>query len=164
MARWLKLPALAAAGLLALPGGAAAQPGGAAAQPAFAEAPVTAPMVLAAVDICTRQIRAGAFDGAALTGAGWVLAIQGGTVVRGYRHPDNMILLATFDNPTGPDECRVIAPTGRGLTIQQMQVALEQRMGQAAVVAGQAVWSPDGLRLVLRPLSDAGVVIDITPR
>lgn len=158
MARWLELPALAAAGLLAPPGGAAAQP------PAFTEAPVTAPMVLAAVDICTRQIRAGAFDGAALTGAGWVLAIQGGTVVRAYRHPDNMILLATYDNPTDPDECRVIAPTGRGLTIQQMQVALEQRMGQAAAIAGQAVWNPDGLRLVLRPMSDVGVAIDVTPR
>jgi hypothetical protein len=160
MARSLKLPVLAAAALLALPGGAAAQP-------AFTEAPVTAPMVLAAVDICTRQIRAGAFDGNALTGAGWVLAIRGdgdGLVVRGYRHPDNMILLNTFDKRTDPDECRVIAPTGRGLTIHQMHAALEQQMGPPTAVGGQAVWTPDGVRLAMRSLADVGVVIEITPR
>ena len=160
MARWHKLPTLAAAGLLALPGGAAAQP-------AFTEAPVTAPMVLAALDICTRQVRAGTFDSAELTGAGWVLAIRadGETVIRGYRHPDNMILLTTFDKRTDPDECRIIAPTGRGLTIHQMHAALEQRMGgQATAVAGQAVWTPEGVRLAMRPLSDVGVVIEVTPR
>jgi hypothetical protein len=159
MARWLKLPAWAAAGLLAVPGGAAAQPH-------FTEAPVTARMVLGAVDICTRQVRAGTFDGAELTGAGWVLAIRsdGETVIRGYRHPDNMILLTTFDKRTDPDECRIIAPTGRGLTIHQMHAALEQQIGGATAVEGQAVWSGERVRLAMRPLSDVGVVIEVTPR
>ena len=159
MARWLNLPALAAAALLALPGSAAAQ------QPAFIDAPVSAPIVLAAVDICTRQIRAHAFDGAALTGAGWVLAIQAGEVIRGYRHPDNMILLTTFDSPTEPDKCTVMAPTGRGLTLPQMHAALEQQAGrQAAAERGEAVWLLDGVRLGLRPMGEVGVKIEVTPR
>jgi hypothetical protein len=161
MARLLKLLALAAAGLLAVPGGAVAQPD-------FTEAPVTAPMVLAAVDICTRQVRAGAFDGGALTGAGWVLVIRGdggGMVVRGYRHPDNMILLTTSDKPTDPDTCMVMAPTGRGMTIYQMHAALLQQIGAPpAAEDGQAVWLLDGVRLAMRAMSDVGVAIEVTPR
>lgn len=149
------------ASLFALQGNAAA-----AQEPAFVNAPVTAPMVIAAVDICTRQIQARAFDGAALTGAGWVLAIRGGEVIRGYRHPDNMILLTTFDSADSPDKCTVMAPTGRGLNIHQMHAALEQRMGgQATAEGGQAVWTPTGLRLTMQSMAqDVGVVIEVTPR
>lgn len=133
-------------------------------QPAFATAPVTPPMVLAAMDICSTQMRAGTFDAQALTGSGWVLAIrsEGDPVLRGYRHPDNMIILTTFDSAAGSDKCTVMAPTRMGLSFDSMRAALAERLNARSRRSGAAhSWAADRLTYTLRPLADAGVAIDI---
>ena len=161
MARpWKRLGLAALAAALLCPAPAAL------AQPAFVTAPVTAPMVLAAMDICTRQIRAGAFDADALTRAGWVLAIraEGNPVIRGYRHPDNMILLNTFDHAGEADTCSVMAPVGRGLSLEEMRAAIEaQTHARPDGATGAMAWTVDGMSLELKPMGAAGVVVEIRP-
>jgi hypothetical protein len=150
--------ALAVAAALALAAPAAAQ------DPDFVSAPVTADMVLASMAICVGQLRAGAFDHAALTGAGWVSAVnaEGEPVLRGYRHPDNMILVTTVDSAIARDICIVMAPLGRGLTLDAMRATIEAQPGVRATRAGDATsWTADGLSFVLKPMGGSGLVIDI---
>jgi len=141
---------------------AAAQP------PAFLTAPVTVPMVVSAVDICSSQMRAGAFDEAAMTGAGWVVAIrsEAGPPIRGYRHPDNMIILSTFAGASGADKCTVMAPTGpAGVTLESMRAALRERIAaRPRSRDGAAVWTLDDLTMTLKPMGNFGVVVEIERR
>ena len=153
---WLAKLALAAALIQSTPGMAQ--------QPAFATAPVTAEMTLAAMGICVVQLHAGAFDADALTGAGWVRAISadGDPVIRGYRHPDNMILLNTMDSTSGPDKCAVMAPTGLGLTLESMRAAVEAQDGVRTRRNGDTTsWTAENLSFVLKSMGSAGVVIEI---
>ena len=146
---------------------AAAQPG-ASQTPDFLTAPVTAPMMVSAVDICTRQVRAGAFDEAAMTGAGWVLAIrsEAGPPIRGYRHPDNMIILSTFAGESGADRCTVMGPMGPGgLTLESMRRALRERTDvRPRNNGGATVWTLDGVTMALKPMGAVGIVVEIQPR
>ena len=136
-------------------------------QPAFVTAPVTPEQALAAVDECAQQLRAGTFDHLRLTQAGWVNAIrsEGGDVdLRGYRHPDNMILLNITDNANTSDSCSVMAPTGRGLSMDAMRFALGEHFAVRARREGdQSAWEPDGLRIVLKPMGSAGVIVELSP-
>ena len=169
MAKWA--PRLAAAVvLLGCAAPLVAQPAAAPAEPRpadFTTAPVTAEMAMAAVDLCASQLRAGNFDAEALTSAGWVRAISadGEPVIRGYRHPDNMILLNTMDSARGPDKCAVMAPAGRGLTLESMQAALAARDDIRPARRGDATsWTQDNLGFEMRPMGNAGVVVEIQAR
>ena len=157
-----RLLAAAAAALLA-PVPAAAQ------QPAFMDGPVDAVMVVAAIGICTTQLRAGAFDPEPLTGAGWVVAVRSegaaDPAIRAYRHPDNMIMLTTIDSAAGGDKCMVMAPTWTGLTFDATRSAISELTDSRPRRAGEAlVWRSGGLSLLLKPMGPAGVVIEIEPR
>ena len=135
--------------------------------PAFLTAPVTVPMLVAAVDICRSQLRAGAFDEAAMTGAGWVLAIrsEAGPPIRGYRHPDNMIILSTFAGTSGADRCTVMGPTGPGLTLETMRAALRERTAvRPRNRGGAAVWTLDDVTMTLKPMGAVGVVVELERR
>ena len=156
---WLARLAVAATLIQAAPGMAQ--------QPAFATAPVTVDMTLAAMGICVGQLHAGAFDADALTGAGWVRAIsaEGDPVIRGYRHPDNMILLNTLDSANGNDKCLVMAPVGQGMTLEDMRAAIAAQPDVRMTRAGEATrWTSDGLSFELKPMGGAGVVIEIEAR
>ena len=137
------------------------------AQPAFVTAPVTPEQALAAVDECAQQLRAGTFDHQRLTQAGWVSAIrsEGGDVdLRGYRHPENMILLNITDNANAADSCSVMAPTGRGLSLEAMRSALgEHFAARARREGGQTAWDLNDLHIVLKPMGSAGVIIELSP-
>jgi hypothetical protein len=139
-----------------------------AAQASFITAPVTPDMAVAAVDECARQLRAGTFDHARLTDGGWVSAVRsrGGEVdIQAFRHPDNMILLSTIDKPNEPDLCTVMAPIGQGLNLETVQSALRERWGvRPRREDTQSVWEIDDLRIALRPMGGAGVVIELSPR
>jgi len=132
----------------------------------FATAPVTAEMVVGAVDICMAQMRAAAFDGDALARKGWPLAVHtedGG--IRGYRHPDNMILLTMVAGREGR-ECLVMAPTGRGLMIEQMRGAMERQLGEGPKQGPEGqMWASGELSVSLKPMGgNVGVLIDVQPR
>lgn len=136
------------------------------AQPAFVTAPVTPDMAVAAVDECARQLRAGSFDHDRLTEAGWVIAIrsEGDADIRGYRHPDNMILLNLFDNANVPDSCSVMAPTGRGLSLDSLRSALGEHLGARGRREGsEASWELDDLLIALKPMGSAGVIVELSP-
>ncbi|HEX8366193.1 MAG TPA: hypothetical protein VF603_13010 [Allosphingosinicella sp.] len=146
---------------------AACAPPVAAQPPAFLTAPVTVPMLVSAVEICRSQLRAGAFDEAAMTGAGWVLAIrsEAGPPIRGYRHPDNMIILSTFAGASGADRCTVMGPTGPGLTLETMRAALRDRTAvRPRNSGGAAVWSLDDVTMTLKPMGAVGVVVELERR
>ena len=136
--------------------------------PAFATAPVTPEMAVAAVDECAWQLRAAAFDHRRLTDAGWVDVIRSDgdeAVIRGYRHRDNMILLHLFDNANESDKCAVMAPTGMGLSLDSMRSALAGRLGaRPRRRDSQTMWELDDLRVVLRPMVSAGVLVELSPR
>lgn len=141
----------------------------AAAQPDFVTAPVTPQMAVAAVDECVWQIRAGAFDHQRLIDAGWLSVIRsdgGETDIRGYRHPDNMILLHIIDEPNGSDLCAAMAPTGRGLSMDAIRSALRERLGLRPSRQGnRSVWELDDLVLALAPMTnDVGVRIEVNRR
>jgi hypothetical protein len=146
---------------------AAAQPAAAQA-PDFLTAPVTVPMIMSAVEICRSQLRAGAFDEAAMTGAGWVLAIrsEAGPPIRGYRHPDNMIILSTFAGTSGTDRCTVMGPTGPGgVTLESMRAALrEQTDARPRNSGGATVWTLDDFTMALKPMGAVGVLVEFERR
>ena len=136
--------------------------------PAFTTAPVTADMVLSSMDHRTLHLRAGAFDEGALTqlGLGARHSVHDGDpIIRGFRHPDNMILLGTIDGRDGADKCTVMAPTGRGLDFSQMRSAIEQQTSVLPTSAGASVrWTLDDMTLELKPMGGAGVIIEVLPR
>ena len=136
--------------------------------PSFVTAPVTPAMAVAAVDECAWQLRAGAFDHARLTGAGWVSVIrsQGGEDdLRGYRHRDNMILLHIFDNANAADRCAVMAPTGLGLSLDSMRAALGERLGvRPRRRDTETIWELDDLRITLKPMTAPGILVELDPR
>jgi hypothetical protein len=160
LAKRISVTGLAAAALFC------AAPAGA--QPDFQNAPVTAEMTLAAINLCAAQVRAGAFDHDSLTKAGWVpvISAEGDPVLRGFRHPDNMILLTTFDSAEKPDKCVVMAPTGHGLTLDSMRSAIREQTSIKPKAEGERlVWELDDLTFGLKPMGgNVGVVIDIDPR
>jgi hypothetical protein len=136
-------------------------------QPAFVTAPVTPEQALAAVDECAQQLRAGTFDHQRLAEAGWVNAIRsegGDSELRGYRHPDNMILLNITDNANASDSCSVMAPTGRGLSLDAMRSALGEHFAvRARREGGQSEWELDDLHIVLKPMGNVGIIVELSP-